>query len=104
MIEIKLTLTDIPKELVFAGKKGKYIDLIVSEMKQADQYGNTHTVYIKQSKEDRQAKAEKIYVGKGKTVEFEKQPQPKAPAQKAKAEPETDGFYETQTEDDGLPF
>ena len=35
-------------------------------MKQPDKYGNTHTIYMMQSKEEREARADRIYIGKGK--------------------------------------
>ena len=37
-------------------KNGKhYINLVVDTKKETDQYGNTHTVYVSQSKEQRAA-------------------------------------------------
>ena len=48
----------------------------------------THTVYIQQSKEEREAKADKIYMGSGKAYEFESQTKNLVPG----------------SEDDDLPF
>jgi len=70
MLKIKLTVSDIPKEKIFIGQKGKYLTVIVSEMQQPDKYGNTHTVYIEHTKEEREAKAAKIYIGKGSAINF----------------------------------
>jgi hypothetical protein len=61
MIELKIDVTKIPKDKIFEGAKGKYLDIVVSKRQQPDNYGNTHTVYIKtKSKEE-----EKIYIGSG---------------------------------------
>ncbi|MDR1897997.1 MAG: hypothetical protein LBR10_14535 [Prevotellaceae bacterium] len=73
MIKIKLTVSDIPKEKIYIGEKGKYLGIIVTEMQQPDKYGNTHTVYIEQTKEERESRAAKIYIGKGKLLAFEQQ-------------------------------
>lgn len=70
MIKLNINLSAIPKEKIFNGKKGKYLTIITQEMKQPDSYGNTHTVFIEQTKEEREAKAEKIYIGKGKETTF----------------------------------
>ena len=50
--------------------KGKYLNISVVERREPDQYGNTHTVYMQQSKEERQARADKIYIGSGKAFVF----------------------------------
>jgi hypothetical protein len=43
----------------------KYVSLSITELKNPDQYGNTHTVY-QYNKETK----EKAYCGKGKVLEF----------------------------------
>ena len=70
MINIKLDVLKIPKDRIFTGQKGKYLDIVVAEMQNTDQYGNTHTVFIGQTKDEREQKAAKIYIGKGKEVTF----------------------------------
>lgn len=69
MIECKINVQDIPKETLYKGEKGVYLNCKVVEMKSPDQYGNTHTIYIQAEKG-----AEKIYIGKGKLVEFSVKP------------------------------
>lgn len=44
----------------------KFLNLVMTKMQQPDQYGNTHTVYLSQSKEQREQKAPKKYIGKAK--------------------------------------
>ena len=66
-----ICLSDIPKDKMRQGKDGKiYVNIIVTEMKQADMYGNDLTVYVQQTKEEREDKMVKSYIGKGKTFNF----------------------------------
>lgn len=67
MIVISLCAEDMKPHLKKNEKNGKhYINLVVDTKKETDQYGNTHTVYVSQSKEQREAKQTKSYVGNGK--------------------------------------
>lgn len=66
-IIIKLNLSKIPREAIFQGEKGKYLDLIVSENRDGDdQYGNSHSVSVSQTKEQRERQEKRVYVGNGK--------------------------------------
>jgi len=86
VINIKLSLHRIDKDKIFEGeeyidKKGvtrrkKYLDITVSENKIKDKFGNTHGVYISQTKEERQRGDDKIYIGNGKEFVFEKTHKP----------------------------
>lgn len=72
MIVISLCAEDMKAHLKKNEKNGKhYINLVVDTKKETDQYGNTHTVYVSQTKEQREAKRPKSYVGNGK--EFKSQ-------------------------------
>lgn len=68
MIRINIDLTKIKESGKYRTGKNKrnYIDLVVSERKSPDSDGNTHFVAISQSKEEREARTETIYVGSGK--------------------------------------
>ena len=67
MIVISLCADDLKPHLTKSEKNGKYyINLVVDTKKETDQYGNTHTIYVSQSKEQREAKEPKKYVGNGK--------------------------------------
>ena len=69
---LDICLSDIPKDRIKEGRNGKkYLDIVVTEMRQPDNYGNDLTVYVQQTKEERQDKAPKIYIGKGKTYSFD---------------------------------
>lgn len=77
LVTIKLNVSKIPRERIFKGKSGSYIDLDVWVNDNADQYGNDASVNIRQTKEEREAKVPKIYVGNGKTVfGFDSEPAP----------------------------
>jgi len=50
------------------GNKAAFATLILAERQQPDDYGNTHTVFISQTKEEREAKEPKIYIGSAKLI------------------------------------
>lgn len=87
MINISINLSKIPKDKIIDGKKGKYVNITVQELQQPDQYGNTHYVAMSQTKEERAAKVEKVYLGNGKEYNFNK-PQQSAPPYVPPANPD----------------
>lgn len=70
LIVIDICLSDIPVESrTKSEKNGKvYAKFCVADRKEPDQFGNTHTVYMNQTKEAREAQTPKHYVGNGKSV------------------------------------
>ena len=51
LINVSICVSDIPKEkIVTAKNKKKYLNITVARMKEVDQYGKTHTVYIDEYK------------------------------------------------------
>ena len=74
MIVTSICLSDLPKDRITTSEKNgkKYISLVIDERKEADNYGNTHTAYVNQTKEERDAKTPKCYVGNGKEYKFQK--------------------------------
>lgn len=72
---ISICLSDIPKEQIsVSDKNGKsYINLVVDKRKEPDMFGNTLTVYISQSKDERERREKKIYIGNGKEFLFNNQ-------------------------------
>ncbi len=65
MIVIDLCLSDLPREKIKQASNGKkYINLILSERKEVGKYGETHTLIVSKTKEERQAP--NVYVGSGK--------------------------------------
>ncbi len=89
----------IPHPSVYIGQKGAYLDCDLTERRQIDDYENTHNIAMTQSKEDRQAKAAKIYIGNGKTLTFGDPQQQSKPVNTPKNEPKFD-----DDESDDLPF
>lgn len=72
MINISIDLSKIDKSRIKEGKNGaKYYNLTVDKKKAPDQFGNDMTVYQTPTKEERAAKADKVYVGSGKTFEWD---------------------------------
>lgn len=72
MITISIDVMKIDKSKLVAGKNGeKYYNITVDELKEPDRFGNTHTVYQSQSKDERVAKNDRVYLGKGKEWKFE---------------------------------
>ena len=95
LITISISLLDIPKEKIKQHENGKkYVNLCVASRKEPGQYGETHTVYVSQTKEEREAKVQTIYVGSGK--EYFPQSQP-VTAESVESMPPADNF-------DDLPF
>lgn len=71
MVVIDIALSDIPESARKTGKNGKvYTQIVIDEKKEVDAYGNSHAVYMNQSKEEREAKTPKVYIGNGKQFKF----------------------------------
>jgi hypothetical protein len=67
LINISICLSDLPKDKIKkAGNGKKYINLCVSSLREAGKYGDTHTVFVSQTKEEREAKTPVTFVGSGK--------------------------------------
>ena len=67
IINIKVDVTKLDKTKFFKGKKGTYANITVAEnMDGESEYGDTHYVFESQSKEERDAKTPKNYLGNGK--------------------------------------
>ena len=78
MIVIDICLSDIPEWSRKKANNGKvYAKFCIVDRKEPDKFENTKTVYMNQSKEQREAKQDKAYVGAGKVLTFEA----KAPVQ-----------------------
>lgn len=72
LINLSICLSDIPKERIKIANNGKkYLAITVQDLREADEYGNTHSVYATQTKEEREAKEKRTYIGRGKAVVFE---------------------------------
>lgn len=94
MIVCSICLSDIPKEKITNHTNGKkYLSIVIAEKQTVDNYGNTHSVAINQTKEQREAKEPKVYIGSGKVYEFVQ-----------RAEVVTEVKQQELPVDDDLPF
>ena len=102
IIRASINLNNVDKTKIINGKKGKYLPIVVTLNDEVDQFGNNGPITIAQSKEEREAKEAKTYLGNVQVVwtngdnvaaaPREGQPQQAAPAQSFVAQ------------DDDLPF
>ena len=99
IIKASINLNNIPKDKIFNGKKGKYLPITITINDEVDQFGNQGPVVVEQSKEEREAKVAKTYLGNVKVVwtngnNVDTAPRDGQPAPKPAA----------QVEDADLPF
>jgi hypothetical protein len=68
---LSICLSDVPKDRFKKADNGKvYLNLITGERKEPDKFDNNLWVAVSQTKEEREAKMDKIYVGAGVRKEF----------------------------------
>jgi len=71
IINLKVDVTKLSKDKLFVGKKGTYANITIAELKDGEnEYGDTHYAFESQSKEEREAGVDKVYVGNGKEFTF----------------------------------
>ena len=68
IIKASINLNAIDKSKIIEGKKGKYLPITITINDEPDQFGNQGPVCIEQTKEERDAKAPKTYLGNVKVV------------------------------------
>lgn len=72
LINLSICLSDIPKDRIKIANNGKkYLAITVQDLREADEYGNTHSLYCTQTKEEREAKEKRTYIGRGKEFVFQ---------------------------------
>jgi hypothetical protein len=92
LLSVSIDVTKIKKELLVAGAKGTYLNLTVSLNDEEDKFGNTVSAWQSQSKEEREAKVDRNFLGNGKVVYDSDGAKKPAPVQ------------QPQEADDSLPF
>jgi len=97
IIKASINLTNVPKDKIIVGKKGKYLPITITINDELDQFGNQGPVVVDQTKEERDAKAAKTYLGNvkvvwtnGENVEPAPRDNNSAPAPAPAAAPEAD--------------
>ena len=100
IIKASINLNEIPKDKIIIGKKGKYLPVTITINDVVDQFGNQGPIVVAQTKEEREAKQAKTYLGNVQVVwtngdnvaAAPRQDQPKAAA------------FVAEAGDDDLPF
>ena len=68
LISLSLDVTKINKSELISGAKGTYLNLTISLNDDQDKFGNTVSAWQSQSKEQREAKEDRLFLGNGKVV------------------------------------
>lgn len=69
LINVSIDVAKLPKEKFIEGKNGRvYYNFTLSVNDETNQYGQNVSIFDSQSKEEREAKKEKTYLGNGKVV------------------------------------
>jgi hypothetical protein len=95
LIALSIDVTKFDKSKLVKGKKGTYANITISVNDEEDQFGNDVSVWESQSKEERDAKENRNFLGNGKTIWSSEESAPKKPSGKKVA---------VEEEDDLLPF
>ncbi len=100
LISASIDVSKISKDKLVKGAKGTYLNITISINDEVDQYGNQVGIYESQSKEERDAKDKKNYLGNGK-IAWTSEGGSTAPKQSAPTPPPAAPVIE---EGDELPF
>ena len=97
IIKTSINLSAIPKDRIITGKKGKYLPISITVNDETDQFGNQGPVAVDQTKEEREAKEPKTYLGNVRVVWTNgtfPEPTPVQGAAKAAPQPVADTHYD----------
>lgn len=94
-ITLKIDVTKIDKNLLFKGKKGTYLDVVLFENTKPSEYGDTHFCVQSVSKEDRDRGIKGPIIGNA-TVPTHEQPEERRPSQPP--------ARQSDEPEDGIPF
>ena len=69
LLNVSIRVDALPKEKFVAGKDGKvYYNFTIAVNDEANQFGQNVSAYDSQTKEEREAKKSKLYIGNGNVV------------------------------------
>ena len=68
ILKTSINLNSIPKDKIIIGAKGKYLPISITLNDEVDQFGNNGPVIVEQSKEERESKIAKVYLGNTRVV------------------------------------
>ena len=97
IINASINLAKVGKDKITVTERGKYLNISIVLSDEADRYGYDTAITLNQSKEERDAKEKKVYIGNGKTVwRNDSEPATRANSSNTHIPP--------MHADDGLPF
>ena len=103
ILATSIDLTKIPKDKIIEGKKGKYLPITITVNDEVDQFGNQGPVIVSQSKEEREMKTEKVYLGNAQVVWTNGQ-FPSPPPRDGQAPQQASMQAQSVAQEDDLPF
>jgi len=68
ILKTSINLNNIPKDKIIIGAKGKYLPISITLNDEVDQFGNNGPVIVEQTKEERETKSPKTYLGNARVV------------------------------------
>jgi hypothetical protein len=68
IIKGSINLSTIPKDKIIEGKKGKYLPITITVNDETDNYGQQGPIIVSQTKEERESKEAKTYLGNVQVV------------------------------------
>jgi hypothetical protein len=68
IIKASINLNNIDKSKIIEGKKGKYLPITITINDELDQFGNQGPIVVSQTKEERETKTAKTYLGNVQVV------------------------------------
>ena len=68
LLNVSVDLTKVDKSKLVVGQKGTYLNLTVEVKDEKDQYDNDVSSWQSQSKEEREAKQNRNYLGNGRVI------------------------------------
>ena len=96
LIAISIDVTKIDKSRLIKGAKGTYANITVSVNDEDDKFGNNASVWESQTKEERDDKEDRNFLGNGKVI-WTSQSSNDAPKKSSKKSKQ-------EVEEDDLPF
>jgi|TARA_R100001463_G_scaffold29711_3_gene67601 hypothetical protein len=63
ILNTSINLSKVPKDKIIEGKKGKYLPVTITINDDVDQFGQQGSLTVQQTKEQRENKEPKVYLG-----------------------------------------
>lgn len=68
ILNASLNVAKIDKTKLIAGKTGQFLNVTITINDEVDKFGNNASIFESQTKEEREAKTPKNYIGNGKVI------------------------------------